>query len=360
MCIGYDPPSIMTTIVQNGYSGDLSKFDESEKFTFVWKNINTRSGELVSEEFTIKGPGGKISSWSVKFNFFYYNSSEGKVNVVLQNLSDEDFLINCTVSSLDPKKKKHIHVRWEKYKVKSKSSIFHRNLFESPGHLNNGPLTLIFEIAVLGATKKSVGVVNQHSIEEVLDHSVTNDALSKHYHQGQLSQDLGLLFTSNEYADITIVCGDEKFKCHKNILASRSPVFKTMFDADMKEKEAGSVEIKNMTPEVLENMLKYIYTSEAPDIDTLTEDLFAAAEQYQLEKLKELCEAKLCSKIEVANCIEILVLADLYQATTLKVTALKFVADNIGNMDASEWKKTLIAYPNLLVEVMEMIIPNNN
>ena len=249
--------------------------------------------------------------------------------------------------------------------VKSKSMGGHHNLFERNDYLNkfgpDGPLTLIFKIAVLGETKKSVGVVNQHPIiEDVLNHSATFDALSNNYHQGQLSQDFGLLFTSNEYADVTIVCGDKTFKCHKLILASRSPVFKTMFDADMKEKEAGSVEIKNMTPEVLENMLKYIYTSEAPDIDALTQELFAAAEQYQLEKLKELCEAKLCSKIEVANCIEILVLADLYQATTLKVTALKFVADNIGNMDASEWKKTLIAYPTLLVEVMEMIIPNNN
>jgi len=230
----------MTTIVQNGFSGDLSKFDESDKLTFVWKNINTRSGELVSgelvsEEFTIKGPGGKISSWSVKVHFFSVNSREGNVDVVLQNLSDEDFLINCTVRSLDPKKKKHIHVGWEMHEVKSKSGIGH----QSPGHLINGPLTLIFEITVLGATKKSVGVVNQHSIEEVLNQSVEHDAFSKNYHQGQLSQDFGLLFTSSEYADITIVCGDKTFKCHKIILASRSPVFKTMFDADMKEKEAG-------------------------------------------------------------------------------------------------------------------------
>merc|ERR1719481_303442 len=237
--------------------------------------------------------------------------------------------------------------------------VFERNVYLNKFG-SDGPLTLIFKIAVLGATKKSVGVVNQHSIEEVLNHSVTFDALSKNYHQGQLSQDFGLLFTSNEYADVTIVCDDKTFKCHKIILASRSPVFKTMFDADMKEKEAGSVEIKNMTPEVLENMLKYIYTSEAPDIDALTQELLAAAEQYQLEKLKELCEAKLCSKVDVENCIEILILADLYQAPMLKETALKFVTNNIGKMNASEWKKTLIAYPALFVEVMEMIIPKIN
>ena len=86
---------------------------------------------------------------------------------------------------------------------------------------SDGPLTLIFKIAVLGETKKSVGVVNQHPIiEDVLNHSATFDALSNNYHQGQLSQDFGLLFTSNEYADVTIVCGDKTFKCHKSKIYS--------------------------------------------------------------------------------------------------------------------------------------------
>jgi len=353
----------MTTIVQSSNEDDdLCKFDESDKFTFVWKisNLKERIGDIESKEFTIKGPGCKISSWSVKV---HYDSRRGKCSVYLQNLTDEDIFINCTVSTMcsgDNVKRKRFGL--EMCEVKSKNRRGSYDLFQginSGSFFHNG--TLIIEMTVLEATKKSVEAVHQCSIEgEVLNHCNKYDALSKNYHQGQLSQDLELLFTSNEYADITIVCGDKTFKCHKIILASRSPVFKTMFDADMKEKEAGSVEIKNMTPEVLENMLKYMYTCEAPDIDALTVELLAAAEQYQLDKLKILCEVKLCSKIEVVNCIELLVLAELHGASTLKITALKYVANNIGNMNSSEWKKTLITYPTLLVEVMEMMLPKNN
>ena len=98
------------------------------------------------------------------------------------------------------------------------------NITLEDADFKNDTLKLIFEISGLGY-----------------------DALSKNYHQGQLSQHLNLLFTSNEYADITIECGDKKFKCHKIILASRSPVFKTMFDADMKEKEATAVPSSSTT-----------------------------------------------------------------------------------------------------------------
>ena len=69
---------------------------------------------------------------------------------------------------------------------------------------------------------------------------------------------------------------------------------------------------------VFEDMLKYIYSGEAPNINDHTEELLAAADQYQLEKLKELCEVKLCSKLDVSNCIDLLLLGDLHHALTLK------------------------------------------
>ena len=85
-------------------------------------------------------------------------------------------------------------------------------------------------------------------------------ALLASYHQKQFSQDLSRLYNTKDNSDITITCGGKIFACHKIILASRSPVFKKMFESDMLEKRTGSVDIKNMTPEVLESLLEYIYT----------------------------------------------------------------------------------------------------
>ena len=49
----------------------------------------------------------------------------------------------------------------------------------------------------------------------------------------------------------------------------------------------------------------------------LAAELLAAAEQYQLELLKSICEEKLCSCLEIGNSVNYLVLGDMYQVRLL-------------------------------------------
>merc|ERR1712098_492536 len=203
-------------------------------------------------------------------------------------------------------------------------------------------------------------IVVMGEIKETFKTKITNrsKALSQDYHRKQLSVDFDHAYVSQEYADVTIVCGEKEFMGHKMVLVSRSPVFRTMFEANMKEKNSNRVEIKNMEPEVFERMLRYIYTGHAM-IDPLAKELFAVADQYQLEKLKELREAKLCSSIDADNCIELLILGDLHNTPTLKAAALAFVSKNLHKIENSEWKRSLVQYPMLIAEVMEMMMPTN-
>merc|ERR1712029_1214383 len=159
-------------------------------------------------------------------------------------------------------------------------------------------------------------------------------AFSSNYHRNKLVQDITSLLSSKHLTDITIKCGE------------------TMFDSNMMEKLTGSVEIKDMDPEVFEDLLKYIYSGEAPNIDDHTEKLLAAADRYQLEELMELCEMKLSSKLDVTNCIALLVLGDLHHASSLKGAALKFVSKNMNLVDSRDWKQRLIANPTLMAEVL--------
>ena len=105
--------------------------------------------------------------------------------------------------------------------------------------------------------------------------------------------------------------------------------------------------------------LKYIYSGETPNIDDHVDELFAAADMYQVEHLKELCDVKLCAGINITNCINLLVLGELHHASTLKTSALNFMSENIQNINTSEWRTSLIAYPTLLVDVMESMISKN-
>ena len=155
-------------------------------------------------------------------------------------------------------------------------------------HTPDDILTLFVEVTVLGEESTNSSEHSQDLNQ--------NGVLSPQYHQNQLVQDLDSALLSKNHSDVTVECDGKEFHCHQVILTTRSPVFQTMLETSKKEKEKRTVEVNDMNFEVLEDLLKYIYTGHAPNVDDHVEDLFAAAERYQLDKLKELCEVKLCSR----------------------------------------------------------------
>ena len=99
-------------------------------------------------------------------------------------------------------------------------------------------------------------------------------------------------------------------------------MFHAMFNSDMVENKSGSVDVEDIHPNVMKEMLQFIYAGFTLAIDKYSWELLAAAEKYQLEKLKNCCEEYLSGTLDVENCIDLLLLGDLNQAKTLKETAL--------------------------------------
>ena len=80
-------------------------------------------------------------------------------------------------------------------------------------------------------------VINEAKTPAVVKKSCTATFLSN----------LEKLLNTGEYADVEIHCKDgEVVKCHKILLAARSPVFKTMLDSDFKEKDSGTIKLDYM------------------------------------------------------------------------------------------------------------------
>ena len=104
-------------------------------------------------------------------------------------------------------------------------------------------------------------------------------------------------------------------------------------------------------PTFLQVVMKYpvLFFWQCP----LAKELLEVAEEYQLQKLKELCELKLSSSVDIGNCIDLLVLSDINQASTLKTAALNFVNKNLKQIEISELKTKLSDSPSLLVKVLE-------
>lgn len=71
-------------------------------------------------------------------------------------------------------------------------------------------------------------------------------------------------------------------------------------------------------------------SSDGSIFDTLAAKLLAAADKYDLARLRLLCEAYLCKGISVASVASTLALADRHHAMELKAVCLKFSAENLS------------------------------
>ena len=147
-----------------------------------------------------------------------------------------------------------------------------------------------------------------------------------------IREDLGSLCQDDLFADVTITCGGKEFRAHKLILASQSPVFKKMFEIDMKERRSGVIEVSDITPTVMSDLLAYLYTGTAPHVDTLARELLNAANKYELPRLLSICETTLVSKITVDSVFKILIHAELHRAKILKNACLSFIKCNFARI----------------------------
>ena len=74
----------------------------------------------------------------------------------------------------------------------------------------------------------------------------------------------------------------------------------------MKERSSRHVQIDDMEPRVFKAMLHFIYTDALPEMDkgdtvAMAQHLLVAADRYDLERLKLMCEHKLCECISTSK-----------------------------------------------------------
>lgn len=216
-------------------------------------------------------------------------------------------------------------------------------LDEANGLLPEDKLTLFCEVSVVADSVNISGQSNnvQFKVPEC-----------------KLSDDLGCLFENSQFADNVLSCGGREFQCHKAILAARSQVFQAMFEHDMEEKKNSRVEVKDVEPEVMAELLRFIYTGKtAANLDTMAADLLAAADKYALERLKVMCEEALCNGLTVENVCDVLILADLHSAEQLKAQAIEFINTRhvTDVMETGGWKQMVGSHPHLIAEAFKAL-----
>ena len=164
------------------------------------------------------------------------------------------------------------------------------------------------------------------------------------------------LFQSKSQSDIIIHVNEKKFKAHKLILSTRSPVFLAMFEKNHTEKKTNTLKIEGIEPTVFAEVLRFIYTDEVENLDELAAELLAAAERYMLDLIKAKCEESLAGNITTENCAELLLLADLHSANGLKKFVLDFIRLRAGLVFATtNWQEFMKSTrPQLLRDILNL------
>ncbi|XP_021282332.1 BTB/POZ and MATH domain-containing protein 4 isoform X2 [Herrania umbratica] len=312
----------------------------SHRFTIKGYSLAKGMGvgkHIASESFTVGG-----YQWAI---YFYPdgknpedNSTYVSVFVALASEgTDVRALFELTLLDQSGKGKHKVHSHFDRalesgpYTLKYRGSMwgykrfFRRAMLETSDFLKDDCLKIN---CTVGVVVSEIDCPRLHPIQ------VPESDIGAHF---------GMLLENEEGSDITFNVFGEKFHAHKLVLAARSPVFEAEF-SDRMEEDNNEIVVTDMEPKVFKALLHFIYrdtliddeeflgtsSSCMPSVsDALAAKLLAAADKYDLPRLRLMCESVLCKDISVNSVANILALADLYHAMDLKSVCLKFAAENL-------------------------------
>lgn len=316
---------------------------------------------IASENFTVGGyqwaiyfyPDGKNpEDNSTYVSVFIALASEG---------TDVRALFELTLIDQSGKGKDKVHSHFDRslesgpYTLKYRGSMwgykrfFRRAMLESSDYLKDDCLKIN---CTVGVVVSAIDCSRLHSIQ------VPESDIGAHF---------GMLLDNMEGSDITFNVSGEKFHAHKLVLVARSPAFRSEFFDKMVGDEQ-EVSVTDMEPKVFKAMLHFVYRdalaedesvdsgSCSPISETLTAKLLAAADKYDLRRLRRVCESRLCQDISVNSVSRALALADRYHATELKAVCLRFAAENLAAVMRSDGFEYLKEnFPSLQSELLKTV-----
>ncbi|XP_066992480.1 speckle-type POZ protein B [Anabrus simplex] len=286
-------------------------------------------------EFNINGI---LTKWNMGIRF--WKGPEGKKlpNPVVLCLN----LLSCGIS--EP----------EQIKIRFQFAIYNEEIKQwEMCHVSRTVLQLQTTQDMLSIGYRDLSILERHIEPRKGDVSlfVKLQLVQTEAERNSLYQDLGRLLNS-QAGDIIICCDDgQEFQAHTDILRCRSPVLAYMISL---KDENNRLDLHDMSGDMVQEILRYIYTDHVDNLDTLASSLLAAADRLKLPGLKVLCERSLLETITPESVASLLLLADQFNCEPLKKAALAYCEDNATSIKKTlAWKVMEIVNPDLFMEACE-------
>lgn len=158
-------------------------------------------------------------------------------------------------------------------------------------------------------------------------------------------------FLTQRYADAEIYIGNgnEKkvFHINRAVFTAQSPIFRKQFSDS-----PNSIEIPNVTTEVAEEFLLYMYSSWVVQLKKFTVDLLYLSDRYQMDALKLACEHIIIDGMNIENAATIVQIADHAHSKLISTAVLDFILKHRSEIVATKaWTELKKNQPELLVKL---------
>ena len=279
----------------------------------------------------------------LKFRLVIQADKRQNVGLFIYNWSFDPVDIEANVAVVNASGKRMMRkMRQSRLSASKQENLAFPKYFNALGKANR--LRIAVKIKVVKST--SVGV-EKAALETVLDAPPKPKTLGDDINE----------MLKKSGGDIQVVCEGRNIPCLSWILEARSKVFEAMLQHDTLEKKTRIIQISDLRFEVAETFIRYLHSDDAAEkVTDMADELLKAADKYDVEGLKSVCEKSLMDTIESDNVIVILILAEQFNAKYLKracLAFLRFDADKKTVMNNSAFKKLKTEFPSLAIQVLE-------
>jgi len=149
-------------------------------------------------------------------------------------------------------------------------------------------------------------------------------------------------YLNNEHlSDLSLAVDGYTIPVHRVVLAARCAYFQRMFESGMREASEKQVVISDVPHAVFMLILEHLYTDMVEIPSTAALSLFAAADRFGVDRLKQLCAAKIEAELSICNVCAALTVADQHNAADLLEAAVSFIVTHFADVHATEGFKDL-------------------
>ncbi|KAI4549865.1 hypothetical protein MG293_002195 [Ovis ammon polii] len=147
-------------------------------------------------------------------------------------------------------------------------------------------------------------------------------------HAQDVLDGLQRLRSQPKLVDVTLLVGGRELPCHRGLLALSSPYFHAMFAGDFAESFSARVELRDVEPAVVAQLVDFVYTGRLTVTQGNVEALTRTAARLHFPAVQKVCGRYLQQQLDASNCLGICEFGEQQGLLGVAAKAWAFLREN--------------------------------